>query len=68
MATVHGTVEQPLEEASNSTRGVAASQGYTLAEGQDEPNVLVFKKGASAFSWGRSSPSSSSRRLRRRPA
>jgi hypothetical protein len=52
MATVHGTVEQPLEEASNSTRGVAASQGYTLAEGQDEPNVLVFKKGASAFSWG----------------
>ena len=52
MATVHGTVEQPLEEASNSTRAVAASQGYSLAEGQGEPNVLVFKKGASAFSWG----------------
>jgi hypothetical protein len=52
MATVHGTVEQPLEEASNSTRRVAASQGYTLAEGQGERNVLIFKKGASALSWG----------------
>ena len=52
MATVRGTIDQPLGEANNSIRSVAATQGYSLDEGQSGSDVLVFKKGVSAFSWG----------------
>ena len=52
MATVRGTVDRPLDEVGTATRRLAVEQGWTLAEGQSGPNTLVFKKGASAWSWG----------------
>lgn len=52
MAVIEGSLKRPLEEAMNVTWQVAVSQGYALAEGQGGPDVLVFKKGASMFSWG----------------
>ena len=52
MATVQGTLDQPLEDAVVAARQTAAMQGYALLEGQSTPKLLVFKKGTSAFSWG----------------
>ena len=52
MATVHGTLDQPIDEATASIRRVASEHGYAIAEGLGPPSVLVFKKGASLWSWG----------------
>jgi hypothetical protein len=52
VATVTGTLDQPLDEAIAATRGVASTQGYALAEGHGGPNTLVFKQGAKLWSWG----------------
>ena len=52
MAALTGTLDQSLEEAIAAVRRVAAGQGYSFAEAESGPNLLVFKKGASAFSWG----------------
>jgi hypothetical protein len=52
LGTVTGTLDQPLDKTMDAARGVAATQGYALAEGQGGPNVLVFKKGAKLWSWG----------------
>jgi hypothetical protein len=52
VATVQGTLDQSLEDAVVTARQTAAMQGYALLEGQSTPKLLVFKKGASAFSWG----------------
>jgi hypothetical protein len=52
VGTVTGTLDQPLDQAITATRGVAATQGWALAEGHGGPNVLVFKKGAKLWSWG----------------
>jgi hypothetical protein len=49
---VQGTLGQPLEDAVVAARQSAAMQGYALLEGESTPKLLVFKKGASAFSWG----------------
>jgi hypothetical protein len=52
MATVRGTVDQPLEDAVTATRKVAGEEGYAWAEAESGPQVLVFKKGVTAVSWG----------------
>jgi hypothetical protein len=52
MAMLEGTLAQPLEAAEETTRRVAAGQGYALAEGESSPDTLVFKKGVSLLSWG----------------
>ena len=52
MATVQGTLDQPLEDAAVATRRAAGSQGYSIREGESAPNVLVFKKESTRFSWG----------------
>ena len=52
MPTIPATLAQPLEEATATTRRVAGEKGYSLAEGESGPSSLVFKKGASALSWG----------------
>jgi hypothetical protein len=52
METVQGIVNQPPEEVSLAVRRFAAQQGYALFEGDSTPDVLVFKKGVTAFSWG----------------
>jgi hypothetical protein len=51
MATAQGTVDQGLDDAMSATRRIAASEGYTLAEAESGPNVLVFKKGVSILSF-----------------
>jgi hypothetical protein len=50
--TVQGTVNQPAEEASLAVRRFAAHLGYALFEGHSEPDLLVFKKGVTPFSFG----------------
>jgi hypothetical protein len=52
MATVQGTLDQPLADAVTATRSVAGDQGYALAEAECGPQHLVFKKGVTAVSWG----------------
>jgi hypothetical protein len=52
MATVQGLVDGPLEQVREHTRRVAAEQGWALAEADSGSDLLVFKKGVSAFSWG----------------
>ena len=54
METVHGTVNEPADEVSLALRQFAAQQGYALFEGDSAPDVLVFKKGVTVFSWGSS--------------
>ena len=52
MATIHGTLDQPIDEATRRSAAWPAEHGYAIAEGLGPPNVLVFKKGASLWSWG----------------
>jgi hypothetical protein len=52
MATVSGTLDQPVAEASDATRRVAANQGWAWAASESTDDTLVLKKGTSAFSWG----------------
>ena len=52
MATVHGTVHLALNEAMAETRRVAGEQGYSLAEAESGPSLLVFTKGVTPVSWG----------------
>ena len=52
MATVRGTLDEPLDEVGTSLRQEAAADGWSLAEGESGPAVLVFKKGTTATSWG----------------
>jgi len=52
MTEVHAHLDEPLEQASATLRAVAAEQGWSLAEGESGPDVLVFKKGVKATSWG----------------
>ena len=53
MATaLHGTVDQPLEDASFTTRRVAFEQGWAWNELDSSPSVLEFRKGVSAFKFG----------------
>ena len=49
--TVHGTVDQSLEEASAATRRVAADQGWAFREG-DSPAELDFFKAGGFFTFG----------------
>ena len=49
--TVHGTVDQPLEEASAATRRVAADQGWAVREG-DSPAELDFFKAGGFITFG----------------
>ena len=51
MAT-QGTLDESLEDAAVAVRREAGFQGYALDEGESTPQMLVFKKGSSAFSWG----------------
>lgn len=53
MSRLHGTLSQPVEDAKAIARRVAVDQGYTLDEEQGGPFMLVFKKGSSSYSWGR---------------
>ena len=52
MATVEGTIDKPVGETIAQTRTEALAHGYSLAEGQSQPDALVFTKGVSLFSWG----------------
>jgi hypothetical protein len=52
MATVEGTIDRPVGDTIAQTRTEAASHGYSLAEGQSQPDALIFTKGVSMFSWG----------------
>ena len=52
MATLHGTLDEPLKDVSASLRQEAAAEGWSLAEGESGPGALVFKKGVTATSWG----------------
>jgi hypothetical protein len=53
MATeLHGTVDQPLEDANITTRRVAFEQGWAWNELDSSPSVLEFRKGVSAFTFG----------------
>ena len=52
MATVSGSIDLSLEEASAAMRAAAAKHGYALDEGQSEHDELVFKKGVTLVSWG----------------
>lgn len=54
MTTVHATLNQKPTEAATAIRRQAAALGYALAEGQSGPDVFVFTKGVSLFSWGSS--------------
>jgi hypothetical protein len=51
MEPIQGTVDQPPEEVSIAVRQFAAHEGYAVFEGHSDPDVLVFKKGVTAFSW-----------------
>jgi hypothetical protein len=50
MATVHGTLDLSLVEASLRTQYVAEDEGWALVESGTD--MLVFKKGTSLRSWG----------------
>lgn len=52
MAEVRGTLDEPLEQVRRDLRAEAAVEGWSLAEGESGPDVLVFKKGTTATSWG----------------
>lgn len=52
MATVHATMRQPPEEATMAIRRQAAALGYALAEGRSGPDLFVFTRGVTLFSWG----------------
>ena len=52
MALIRETIQRPVAEAMTETRRVASDQGYSFAEAESGPDVLVFKKRASLFSWG----------------
>lgn len=41
-----------VTDAMAAARDFAAEVGYSVAEGDSGPTRLVFKKGASLFSWG----------------
>jgi hypothetical protein len=43
---------QGLAEARQAVRQAATVQGWTVDERQSTPDVLVVKKGMTAFSWG----------------
>lgn len=49
--TVHGTVDQSLEEASAAIRRVAADQGWALREGASPAELDLFKA-AGFFTFG----------------
>jgi hypothetical protein len=49
--TVHGTVDQSLEEASATTRRVAAAQGWAVREGNSPTELDLFKAGG-FFTFG----------------
>jgi type IV secretory pathway TrbF-like protein len=52
IVAIQGTIDVELEDAAVAVRRQAAFQGYAFAEDESTPKLLVFKKGASAFSWG----------------
>ena len=52
MATAHAHLDEPQDEAVMTLREVAGEQGWSLAEGETRPGVLVFRKGVSPTSWG----------------
>jgi hypothetical protein len=52
MATVHAHLDEPVDQAMETLRAVAAEQGWALAEGESGPGRLVLKKGVTATSWG----------------
>jgi hypothetical protein len=51
MATMHGTIDKPLEDVSEAVRSAAADEGYSPAE-ESGPYTLVFRKGSSGFGRG----------------
>jgi hypothetical protein len=51
MATMHGTIDKPLEDVSDAVRSAAANEGYSPAE-ESGPYTLVFRKGSSGFGRG----------------
>ena len=54
MAEVHAHLDESKEAAAITLRQVAGEQGWSLAEGESNAGQLVFKKGATAVSWGSS--------------
>ena len=52
MATVTGTLDAPIEAAHEAFRRAGAELGYSLDGAQSTHDVVVLKKGVSAFSWG----------------
>jgi hypothetical protein len=49
---IQGTIDVSVDDAAVAVRRQAAFQGYAFAEGESTPKLLVFKKGASGYSWG----------------
>jgi hypothetical protein len=52
IAEVRGTLGESLEQVRTELRKEAAAEGWSFAEGESGPDVLVFKKGTTATSWG----------------
>jgi hypothetical protein len=51
MATMHGTIDKPLEDVTDAVRSAATNEGYSPAEASG-PYTLVFRKGSSGFGRG----------------
>lgn len=47
-----GTVAQPVDDAMDSARRVAADHGLTLDEASSDQTSLTFRKSIKAWSWG----------------
>jgi hypothetical protein len=52
MAIVRAHLDEPRDQAAARLRQAAADQGWSVLEGNSGDGQLVFRKGASAFSWG----------------
>ncbi len=52
MATLKATLRQPPADAAIAVRRAAGELGWTFDENQSSAETLVFKRGASGYSWG----------------
>src|SRR4051794_4452032 len=54
MSTFHALLDQPIQQAGDALQQAATAQGWQLDPHGSGINLLVFKKGMTAFSWGSS--------------
>ena len=52
MSTFHAVLDEPIQQAGDALQQAATQQGWQLDPHASGVNLLAFKKGVTAFSWG----------------